>query len=667
MGKKRKASGRASGEGIRCGIDPSAAKLRISTYEDVADSEDEFHLNREKILLDEGPDRKRQRRREEEGSESNDESLTSANMRSDAFLQPSDEEVLADASDGSDEDEEGSSASDEVSNHRKSLGGFGEASRTGRAGSEASESAAEDEVEEGWGTSKKDYYNADAIETEADALEEEAEAIRLQKKQLQGMTEADFGFDEAAWLEAVDGVAEDEDNEHDVVLKEVLPQLEITDTMGPEERTKIMTTRYPEFEPLANEFLRLRSVHEDLMLNPGSQTVFVKLRALSAYLAALSMYFALFTSGISENGQPIAKPSSELRDHPIMETLVQCRALWEKCEDQEVMHVMEMAAPAGSWIQPDNPVEKDTLSAQKPTNGVKHPADKLSKKKTSRKSKAQREAETALAEADAQRAERLQRTEEDLAKLSILKFPTKKTSKASNPQETSHLAAADNDSDFGEETALTAHEAEEKAKRKKTLRFYTSQIAQKSNKRDTAGRDAGGDADIPYRERFKDKQVRLNRDAEAKGRKRSDYAGDALGGESDEEDRRAAKEIRGDASDEDYYDLVAARSQKKKSEKAALAAAHEQAAKEGGLVRIIEEVQEDGKRAITYAIEKNKGLTPKRKKDVRNPRVKKRKKYEDKKKKLNSIRQVYKGGEGRGGYGGELTGIKKGLVRSVKL
>jgi Sas10 C-terminal domain. len=80
-----------------------------------------------------------------------------------------------------------------------------------------------------------------------------------------------------------------------------------------------------------------------------------------------------------------------------------------------------------------------------------------------------------------------------------------------------------------------------------------------------------------------------------------------------------------------------------------------------------EEVGADGKRAITYQIEKNKGLMQKRNKDARNPRVKKRKKYEEKKKKLGSIRQIYKGGESRGGYGGELTGIKKNLVKSVKL
>jgi U3 small nucleolar RNA-associated protein 3 len=60
-------------------------------------------------------------------------------------------------------------------------------------------------------------------------------------------------------------------------------------------------------------------------------------------------------------------------------------------------------------------------------------------------------------------------------------------------------------------------------------------------------------------------------------------------------------------------------------------------------------------------------LTPHRKKEVRNPRVKKKLKYDAKKKKLKSVRAVYGGGEGRGGYQGEMTGIKSGLVRSTKL
>lgn len=126
--------------------------------------------------------------------------------------------------------------------------------------------------------------------------------------------------------------------------------------------------------------------------------------------------------------------------------------------------------------------------------------------------------------------------------------------------------------------------------------------------------------------------------------------------------------MRGVGEEEDYYGLVSARSAAKKAQKAAFA---ESIAADRNELRRIDGEGElgkaDGKRAITYAIEKNKGLAPRRKKDVRNPRVKKRKKYEDKKKKLSSIRKVYKGGEEKGGYGGEKTGIKKGLVRSVKL
>lgn len=39
------------------------------------------------------------------------------------------------------------------------------------------------------------------------------------------------------------------------------------------------------------------------------------------------------------------------------------------------------------------------------------------------------------------------------------------------------------------------------------------------------------------------------------------------------------------------------------------------------------ELDEDAKRAITYQISKNKGLTPRKKKELRNPRVKHRMKF----------------------------------------
>lgn len=112
--------------------------------------------------------------------------------------------------------------------------------------------------------------------------------------------------------------------------------------------------------------------------------------------------------------------------------------------------------------------------------------------------------------------------------------------------------------------------------------------------------------------------------------------------------------------------MVAAAGQKKRADKAARFEALAQARKDERVVET-EQLGPDGKRQITYQIQKNKGLTPHRKKEVRNPRVKKRMKFEEKQKKLRSVKAVYKGGEGRGGYQGEMSGIKTGLVKSIKL
>lgn len=80
-----------------------------------------------------------------------------------------------------------------------------------------------------------------------------------------------------------------------------------------------------------------------------------------------------------------------------------------------------------------------------------------------------------------------------------------------------------------------------------------------------------------------------------------------------------------------------------------------------------EEEEEElvGKRLINYDIMKNKGLTPKRKKEDRNPRVKRRNKYEKSMIKLKSFKKVVQSNDKP--YAGEQTGIKKHLARSVKL
>lgn len=584
-------------------------------------------------------------------------------MQIEEFLQPSDEELYAyqSASDEDeledDEDDQGDYEDEEPSDSKKPSSSRRRA--LSPTSSDASRRKDDDEDEiTGWGSSKKDYYDADVIETEGDALEEEAEAKRIQLKRLQSMNEEDFGFDEAEWATSETKGAQTDTGKIGEEVTEVLPDLQIRDDMSAEDRLKILKQRYPEFEPLSKDFVDLQPLHQELCASVEAKSsqdfpseTILKWRALSAYLGAITMYFVLLTSPARDvDGHCLALQPAQLREHPIMETLIKCRKQWE-----EVRH-LEEAESAASDI--------DMVSQDETTEAIPTPEKAVVTKKQ-KKTKAQKAAEKAQAESDRRRAERLRETErglEELSKLLQAPEPQKKTSRSKPQQE-------DDDSDFGDEAPLTNYEAEEKARKKKSLRFYTSQIAQKANKRNAAGRDAGGDEDLPYRERLRDRQERLNKEAEMRGRREANEL-EKLGGDSDDDDYRAAQEIRGDkggSDSDDYYDLVAARNKEKKESKKKLAEAHAAAALEGGRVEIQEQIGPDGKRAITYAIEKNKGLAPKRSKDVRNPRVKKRKKFEEKKKKLGSTKAIYKGGEGRGGYGGEMTGIKKNLVKSVKL
>jgi U3 small nucleolar RNA-associated protein 3 len=66
MGKKRKAPVAQLPQPKA--LDPKDGNLGpIRNYEDVADAEDEFHMQRDQILLDDGPDTKRRKHWAEEG------------------------------------------------------------------------------------------------------------------------------------------------------------------------------------------------------------------------------------------------------------------------------------------------------------------------------------------------------------------------------------------------------------------------------------------------------------------------------------------------------------------------------------------------------------------------------------------------------------------------
>ncbi|KAK1242554.1 hypothetical protein MKX08_005366 [Trichoderma sp. CBMAI-0020] len=609
MAKKRKASRHAAESSGPKELDPADARLKVNTYEDVANSEDEFFMNRDTIMLDDEPNMKRRRKEDEEIDFSDEEVFGYENEDSDIKARPSKSKRKA-AQDYSDD--------------------------------EADKANPEEDEEEGWwGASKKEYYNADNIETEADALEEETEAKRIQQKKLAKMAEEDFIFDGDEWL-----TGEQEEKEGAETVTEVLKEVEVTDDMSTAERLKLLSARYPEFDYLVKDFQDLQPqldiLRTDAKASAPKSLAAIKYWVLGCYVASLASYLAILTSPARDaaKAQRTIDPA-ELREHDVMETLIQCREAWERVKDMRSLKTSEesLAQDVDSVLQ----LNGDESAAQ-----------------TKKKSKKSREADAAAAAKKAKKLAKAKAIEETVADLYDLPINTK--SKAKKKDQTNN-AHDDDSSDFGEEEALDARAAADKAARKKSLKFYTSQIVQKANRRAGAGRDAGGDMDIPHRERLRDRQARLLVEAEKRG-KRDSKLGANLGEDSDEEDSKTANAVRDD--EDDYYDMVANASKAKKDDKTARYAAYAAASKSDRVVET-EEIGEDGKRKITYAIQKNKGLAPRRSKDVRNPRVRRRKQFEAKQKKLKSMKPVWQGGEPKGGYRGELSGINATVIKSTKL
>src|SRR3569833_2081480 len=267
MGKKRKSQRQAAEPTGPKELDAPDARLGpINSYRDIADEQDEYF---DKILLDDEPKSKRLRREEQE----------------DEFLQPSDEEVLGDSDDSDEDADEDDYARRDSEQRRKGKGGDD---------SDEEEERPEDEADEGWfGSSRQEWYNADKLETEEAALEEEAEARRIQKKKLAKMSEADFIFDDEEWLAPTADARDGED-----IVTETLKDIEITDALSPEERYRLLKTRYPEFDHLQNEFQELQPLLAEYQKaaegKAGKSLEVIRYWILGAYVAALASYIVFF-------------------------------------------------------------------------------------------------------------------------------------------------------------------------------------------------------------------------------------------------------------------------------------------------------------------------------------------------------------------------------------
>ncbi|KAI9335809.1 Sas10 C-terminal domain-containing protein [Pilaira anomala] len=508
----------------------------------------------------------------------------------------------------------------------------------------------EEEVEDKtWGTSKKAYYDNDEGDDIDEMREEEEEALRIQKEHLSNMDEADFVDDAlAGW-----GLGNNEDAEADKKLVEdVSKELEDISfdklkiekrrkNLPVAEKLKIIQNESPELIDLLDEFKDnveavklLESIVQKIQSrgkeqHETAQFILFKYQTLMNYMTNISFYFALKAS-----------ETNDIRDHPVIQALFKLRqtlekldAIEEKLQDEIQDFVTELEDEQEEEEE-EVPVEK----AEKKTKSLKNKKKAVKFVPTHDSDLSDDLQQSGIEEESEDEQDILNDIHDIEEEFKSLKKASKKRKRTVTD-------------DFGELEALDEVDMEDKIIKKKSIRDYVAKIDSKQARNSNKYQ---GDVDLPYRDRVKQERKGVAQP--------QDTSADLDNNDWDEDDAAAADEVRnGKAdSDEEYYTEVVAGKEALKRAKL-----EDYEAERPAIESRDTQVNDGQKRLATYKILKNKGLTPHRKKENRNARVKHRNKYAKQMKKLSSTRAVVK--PQTSGYGGEMSGVKTNVVKSVKL
>ncbi|KAF9013454.1 Sas10 C-terminal domain-containing protein [Cyathus striatus] len=635
-----------------------------NTVDDIPlDDEDEFHASRDKILL-EGD----HRGGDNDGDE--DEVFALKGIEDDDKEEDEDEGV-----DDFDEEEM------EDVPKKKSSKPF-KKSKPKRKSLSSDEEEEESEPEESWGQTKAAWYSSNADQIESDDEEtnelEEQEAKRLQQKAREDLTEDDFGLNDSPETDMKDGF-EDIVEPAPAVLpvlpsdkKSLLRHLEKTSP----ETLALARDWGDSVETLMKTKAKIEKIQAEEPDAVSLGMTHLHYQALLSYTTLLAFYFHLRAS------PKYAQRPDSLKSHPILQRLLTLKQSVSTLEDLDfAVTDSEDYSDEESFkesIEEEGEEEGDDDEFDE-EDGMDWEAIMKDAKMVTRVDKKRHRG------MDAEELADLLRDAEEAIKPPKAEKPPKKKRKSSKEEANAPVfdleepefmparksmshSLVDTSDTFGEASQLHQADAADKSSRKKSLRFHTSKIESTSAKRQGARNQAsGGDDDIPYRERKKDREDRLAKEA----KNRVKHQGGADLDDAEPVLRTAEKRRREDDSGDDddennaegYYELVKKKSKEKKEQKK-----KEYGVAQAALRPDMDDDDSSGPRSLTRAILKNRGLTPHRSKSVRNPRVKKRQKFEKAKKTVASQRAVYKGGvsETGGRYDGEKSGISK-VVKGVRL
>lgn len=470
-----------------------------------------------------------------------------------------------------------------------------------------------------WGKDRENYFGGedDVGEDDGASEEEEAEALRLQEQELESMDENDFvdEDDMETWQQNADKLDVNLEEIEESHINELSSSLLDAANLSSEERRNLVTEKFPAVLLLSNELKKLSTQSEELDTIENEKLRSAGKTAIEMYKGCCYAYYALFNEFLrTKDIQGLAK----LEEHPVNEALLTARQFYLNFNDLK----NKLSQADENSLSINGSIEEDETHQDEQIQNSASELEEFSEV-------AQSDSESSQDDSDDEFA-----IKKDISNASTAKVHTV--------------------NDFDE--AADTIEQQARMKNKQSLRFYASQVGRSK----AAAPQISGDADLPYQERDFERRQRLLAEAQKRGQEAPDTLGD-------EDDFEGLGEI-----DDDVYhegnSLYATESLNKRISKDENRILHEQAAlaaKEGRLEEYISEnANNSNKRAINYQIEKNKGLTRKRKKENRNARVKKRHRYEDAQKRIKGVRKVYKGSEGP--YQGETTGIRKNLAHSTR-
>ncbi|KAJ1729610.1 something about silencing protein 10 [Coemansia biformis] len=554
-----------------------------------------------------------------------------------------------------------------------------------------------------WGKQKYNYYDADDIGTDTDddeaaAQEEEEEALRLQKKQLEALDEGDFIDEFGAQLGVgakgpggisrlvssaedghgqpaadagefgADGSYSISDAKRQALLR--LPE---------KDRLKVIQAESPELLSLVKDMKAYWAVVRDevkpildraaaLGVRPDDHPALAfytaQYQLLTSYLNNIAVYLVAKASTAEERGE-IA-----LRDHPVIGGLVEFRRRLEMMDALQTrlaplldLFADELASGSMTAATADGAAVNDTAMEMASEDEAARPAARAAKRADRAAKKADRTADRRKGSAAGAFLEGAAPPADSYTELQAMLKKGRAAQRKKGLARKAAVGTADwraiEDGDLGDQEQLEEEDAEDKERAMRRLRHHAKRVVQARGKREARDK-MSGDMDVPYKDR-RAERLRYDDQTAAAVRAEAKKHGDDLDMGMDLDSDVGEPGGGGDSGD--YYNEVVRRQAQKKAEKAERQEAQWRMAVEDNVAEEAA-VEGGGKRKVNYQILKNKGLQPRRTKEQRNPRVKRRVRYEKAKKKLGSTVAQVRALDG--GYGGEATGIKPGLTRSTR-